>query len=108
MIVTPFGEFKLGDVASEQAWLEAHKRRHGTYVQITGLPGGILDGPVNGDWFYRHWARHVTLATDPLLLLASPTQALALPEYWTTQRQCDDWMDMHNRIHLLIDRQLGL
>jgi hypothetical protein len=108
MIVTPFGEFALGDNKAEAAWLEAHKRRHADEVRLTGLPGGILTGPINGDWFYRHWARHVALATYQHLFLSSPTQSLALPKYWTSQKQLADWHDLHNRIHLLQDRQLGL
>lgn len=108
MVVTPFGEFILGDKKAEAAWLEAHKRRHIQEAQLTNLSGGILDGPINGDWFFRHWARHVTLATYQQLELLSRTQDLALPEYWTSQRQLADWHDLHNRIHLLQDRQLGL
>jgi hypothetical protein len=108
MVVTPFGEFKLGDERAQADWLQAHKRRHDSEVRLTGLPGGILDGPIDGDWFYRHWARHVTLATYQHLFLESPTQMLALPGYWTSEQQLADWHDLHNRIHLLQDRQLGL
>jgi hypothetical protein len=108
VVVTPFGEFTLGDKQSEAAWLEAHKRRHGTYVALTGVPGGTLNGPINGDWFYRHWARHVALATYTNVFLESPTQMLALPAYWKTQQELADWHDLHNRIHLLQDRQLNL
>jgi hypothetical protein len=108
MLVTPFGEFILGDKHSESAWLEAHKRRHGTYVALTGVPGGTLHGPIDGDWFYRHWARHVALATFTGLLLETRTESLALPNYWNSQRALADWHDLHNRIHLLQDRQLNL
>lgn len=108
MIVTPFGEFTLGDKQSEEAWLAAHDRRHIQEVRLTKLPGGTLLGPINGDWFYRHWARHVSLATFQHLYLGSPTTALALRKYWTSQRELADWHDLHNRIHLLQDRQLGL
>jgi len=108
VIVTPWGEFRLGDKQAETAWLAAHARRHMQVAQQTGTPGGILDGPVNGDWFYRHWARHVSLATFRGLDLSSPPEGLALPGYWRDQRQLSDWMDLHNRIHLLQDKALDL
>jgi hypothetical protein len=109
MVVTPFGEFRLGDANAEYYWLQAHKRRHGTEVQLTGTAGGILDGPIDGDWFYRHWARHVALATFQGISLGSAnTKALALPGYWKNEQELTDWHDLHNRIHLLQDRQLNL
>jgi hypothetical protein len=108
MVVTPFGEFRLGDKDAERYWLQAHKRRHSAEVQLTGVSGGILDGPIDGDWFYRHWARHVALATFQGKFLSSPTQMLALPGYWENDQQLNDWHDLHNRIHLLQDRQLNL
>jgi len=109
MIVTPFGDMQLDDEQAEQAWLDAHARRHTVYNQILKLSGGQdLRGKIDGDWMHRHWARHVALATYQQLDLSGDTQGLALPGKWQTQQQLIDWHELHNRIHLKQDRQLGL
>ena len=106
-VVTPFGDLSLGDSVALSKWLDAHKRRHGLYVkEHLGLQGGLLDGPVDGDWMLRHTSRHVALATvvnDPTLGSAN-TKVLALPGTWQTEQELADWHDLHNRLHFHIDR----
>lgn len=108
LIVTPFGTLSLGDGKALRAWLAAHARRHHLESKVTGLPGGNLDAPIDGDWFYRHWARHVALATYRKLDLQGMTGGLALPHIWQTEGEMSVWHDLHNRIHFRQDRQLKL
>lgn len=108
MVVTPFGVMELGDDIALARWVDAHARRHTTYTQILKASGGNMRGDINGDWFYRHWSRHVALATTTGIDLSMFTQGLALPEFWKTERELHDWHELHNRIHLKIDQQLGL
>lgn len=107
MIVTPFGDLKPNDSVALARWIDAHARRHHVYQQLTGLPGGTLRGEINGDWFHRHWARHVALATFAGLDLSSMTQGLAVSE-WGTEEGLAHWHELHNRIHLKADRQLKI
>jgi hypothetical protein len=109
-VVTPFGELTLGDDKALDRWLQAHLIRHAQYVkQHIGPPGGILDGPVDGDWMLRHAQRHVALATvtgDPLD--NAGTKVLALPHEWATEAELQDWHALHNRLHSHIDAIHGV
>lgn len=105
--ITPFGDMKFGDTEALAKWLDAHDRRHMQYVKAFHVPGGTLDGPVNGDWMLRHTMRHVRLATlagKPLR--SADTKVLALPGEWRTEREFGDWHDLHNRLHSHIDRSI--
>jgi hypothetical protein len=107
--VGPFSDFLLDDELALEGYIEAHSRRHHAYVPLTGLSGGTLRGRVDGDWMHRHWARTVALATFVGIDLSSvDTKVLALPGKWRTQQELNDWMELDNRMHLKIDRQLGL
>jgi hypothetical protein len=110
MVITPFGDLRLGDAVALEAWIDAHARKHSTLNRAAKVSGGgQLRGPIDGDWMYRHWARHVALATHTALDLSSTgTKALALPGMWRTDQELLDWHDLHNRIHLKQDRQLKL
>jgi hypothetical protein len=109
MVVTPFGDLLLDDPIAESAWLDAHARKHSAENVAAKLSGGgLLRGDIDGEWMYRHWARHVALGTYQALDLSSFTQALALPHKWRTEQELIDWHELHNRIHLKQDRQLGL
>jgi hypothetical protein len=109
MVVTPFGDLALDDDQALEAWIDAHARKHHTQTRAAQLGGGSpLHGCIDGDWMYRHWARHVALATYTGLDLSSSTQGLALPGMWKTEQELIDWHELHNRIHLKQDRQLGL
>jgi hypothetical protein len=109
MVVTPFGDLDLDDDQALAMWLDAHARRHGVYNAILKISGGQeLRGVVDGDWMHRHWARHVALGTYQGLDLSSTTQGLALTRKWRSQQELIDWHELHNRIHLKQDRQLGL
>ena len=109
-VVTPFGDLTLGDNVALEKWLQAHAARHKVYVtEHIGPKGGILDGPVDGDWMLRHAARHVALATvvnDPLA--SANTKVLALPGAWKTDQELSDWHAMHNRLHSHIDQVRGI
>jgi hypothetical protein len=108
-VVTPFGEFALDDEVALQRYIDAHARRHHTYIPLTGVAGGNLRGNVDGDWMHRHAARTISLATVTGVDLSSAdTKVLALPGKWRTQEELDDWMALDARIHLKIDQQLGL
>src|SRR5882672_7366900 len=109
MVVTPVGDLSLDDKQALAAWLDAHARKHSAENVAAKISGGQeLRGEVDGDWMHRHWARHVALATYQALDLSSFTQALALPHKWRTEQELIDWHELHNRIHLKQDRQLGL
>jgi hypothetical protein len=109
VIVTPFGDFEFDNPVAEEAWLDAHARKHHAETAAAKLGGGgLLHGPIDGDWFARHWGRHLALATYQAIDLSSFTQALALPRKWRTEQQMIDWHELHGRIHLKQDRQLKL
>jgi hypothetical protein len=109
MVVTPFGDLLLDDEVALAAWLDAHARRHAAENVAAKLYGGQeLRGHVDGDWMHRHWARHVALATYQAIDLSSFAQGLALTGKWRTQQELIDWHELHNRIHLKQDRQLGI
>jgi hypothetical protein len=109
MVVTPFGDLSLNDTVALERFLDAHDRRHQIYTRVTQLRGGSLLGDVNGDWFHRHAARHVALATFTHTPLSSAdTKVLAIGQKWKTNRELIDWMELHNRIHLHLDKQLGV
>jgi hypothetical protein len=109
VIVTPFGEFKLDDRVAESMWLEAHGRRHMAETVAAQINGGIqlLDGEIDGDWFHRHWTHTVAIATVTSIDLSGYTQ-LSVPRKWRTLQEMLDWHELHNRLHLKQDRQLGL
>lgn len=107
MVVTPFGNFELGDDIALERWIDAHARRHSAYTVATGIAGGSLRGHIDGDWFHRHWARHSALATFTGVILPSSTAGLAVSS-WDTEQELREWHELHNRIHLLIDRQLKI
>jgi hypothetical protein len=85
----------------------------GTYV-VRGSTGGILNGPVDGDWMLRHASRHIALATAATKLPGYPhklpplssadTKVLLLPGMWKTEAELQDWHALHNRLHFLIDQ----
>lgn len=109
MVVTPFGDLSLDDDIALERFIDAHDRRHAAYTPLTGVPGGTLRGPVDGDWMYRHAARHVALATFLGIDLSSAdAKVLALPGKWKTDRELIDWTEAHSRHHLKIDQQLKL
>jgi hypothetical protein len=109
MIVSPFSDLLLDDQVALEAYLDAHARRHSAYVPLTRTSGGNLHGPVDGDWMHRHAARTIALATFLSLDLSSAdTKVLALPGKWRTQQELNDWMELDNRIHIKVDRQLKL
>jgi hypothetical protein len=110
MPVGPFTDFLLDDSVALERYVDAHARRHAVYNAALKLSGGQeLRGHVDGDWMQRHWARTVALVTVTGIDLSSAdTKVLALPGKWRTQQELDDWMDLDNRIHLKIDRQLKL
>jgi hypothetical protein len=128
--LTPFGEVTLGDRISIERWLDAHDRKHQQYVVeniFTGQytpnlghnilikgTGGVLVGPVDGDWMLRHAARHISLAVAATKLPHQPhklpplssadTKVLLLPAEWQTEAELQDWHALHNRLHFLIDQ----
>lgn len=104
-VITPFGDLRLGDETGLQMWIQAHNRRHKEYVKKgLGPPGGTFAGPVDGDWMFRHVARHVALATIAKYPMSSAdTKALSLPHEWQTDEELQEWHAMHNRLHSLID-----
>lgn len=107
--ISNFSDFGLDDDVALDRYLDAHNRRHSSYVPLTNLPGGTLLGPVNGDWMHRHAARTIALVKFTRIALSSAdTKVLALPGKWRTQQELDDWMDLDNRIHVKIDKQLKL
>lgn len=109
MIVTPFGDLSLDDDVALERFLDAHARRHETYVKLTNISGGTLRGNVDGDWMHRHAARHMTLATFARIPLASAdTKVLALPGKWRTNQELIDWSELHDRLHRVIDLQLQI
>ena len=109
-VVTPFGDLSLEDEKALEAFLLAHRQRHGTYVKILKLRGrSTFQGPVDGDWMFRHAAHHASLATITGSQLGSAgTKVLALPGKWRTEQELVDWHDLHSRHHLTIDRRLKL
>jgi hypothetical protein len=101
----------LDDPVALEEWIDAHARKHHAVNQLVKLSGGHqLHGPIDGDWMYRHWARHVALASSGAFGpdLSGFTHALALPHKWQTEQELYDWHELHNRHHLKIDRQLNL
>lgn len=109
MVVTPFGDVDLDDDIGLRRWEDAHARRHTTYVRLTGTTGSqSVRGHVDSDWMHRHWAKHVTLSTYLALDLSAMNQGLALPGKWRNEQEMHDWHELHDRIHLKIDRQLKL
>lgn len=105
--ITVLGDFRLGDEAALQDFLDAHNRAHMQYARQLQLPGGDLSGPVNADWHLRHTARHVTLAIQSNHQLASAdTKVLATP--WITDQQLGDWQGLHNRLHQYTDKMLDV
>lgn len=90
-------------------FLANNDRRHQLYGQILSVRNGGLDGPVNGDWMHREAARHIMLArVTGTQLSGVEAAALALPKRWENERQLHDWLELHNRIHLRIDKRLNL
>jgi hypothetical protein len=107
--VGSFSSFDLHDDVALERYLDAHDRRHQTYVPLTRTAGGTLRGPVDADWMHRHAARTISLVTFAGLDLSSAdTKVLALPGKWRTQQELNDWMELDHRIHLKLDRQLKL
>jgi hypothetical protein len=107
MVVTPFGDMSIDDPISIDRFIDAHARRHRVYTSVTGTSGGTLRGQIDGDWMQRHAARHVALATAVGLKDADlGTKVLALPGFWRTQQELIDWSELHNRIHIKLDRLL--
>jgi hypothetical protein len=107
MVVTPFGDMRLDDPISIERFIDAHARRHRIYVPLTHVNGGTLRGTIDGDWMHRHWARHVSLATAVGFTDGDlGTKTLALPGFWRTQQELIDWSELHNRIHIKLDRLL--
>lgn len=101
------GEFRLGDAIALTRWLQMHDRQHGVYVSHTGIRGGSLEGPVNGDWMLQHDMHHSALISA-LGIRGSGTAGLALPGMWRTNQQLSDWLLQHNLLHARIDQVLGL
>jgi hypothetical protein len=109
MVVTPFGDMSLDDPVSIERFIDAHARRHRTYVPYLHISGGTLRGKIDADWMLRHALRHISLATYTKIALSSAdTKALLLPGKWRTEQELHDWSELHNRIHLKIDRQLKI
>jgi hypothetical protein len=107
--VSLYGDFKLNDKLGLAMFLQAHDLQHKQYAKRLKLPGGDLSGPVNGDWMYAHTMRHVALATQTQHKLESAdTKVLGLPDYWRTEQELGDWLDLHNRLHTHIDKVLGI
>lgn len=109
-VVTPYGDLVLEDDKALEMFLLAHRIRHGDYVRILKIGGrSSFQGPVDGDWMYRHAAHHAAIAsvtgTD---LSSADTKALALPARWRTEQELIDWHELHSRHHLKIDKQLLL
>jgi len=119
-VVTPFGEITLGDKVSLTRWATAHDAKHKQYVvENIGPRGGSLDEPIDADWMLRHASRHVALATaagaQPGVgvyannklppLSSADTKVLATTGIWQTDAELQDWHDLHNRLHKLIDAQ---
>jgi hypothetical protein len=116
-VITPFGEVTLNDPVSISRWAAAHAAKHQQLViEHIGPGGGILDEPIDGDWMLRHTSRHVALATaaqkmpgtQPPPLSSANTKVLALPGIWQTEAELQDWHDLHNRLHKLIDAQRAI
>jgi hypothetical protein len=118
-VVTPFGDLILGDPIGLSRWAAAHAAKHKQLVaEHIGPTGGNLDEPIDGDWMLRHGSRHVALATaiaqlpgtKPKLaaLSSADTKVLILPDIWQTDQQLQDWHDLHNRLHQLIDAQRAI
>jgi hypothetical protein len=107
MVVTPFGDLALDDKTALDRWVDAHARRHNAYVRASGIAGGNLRGKVDADWFHRHLARHISLATYRAIDLSSSTAGLGVSG-WDSEEELKQWHELHNRIHLKIDRQLGI
>jgi hypothetical protein len=118
-VVTPFGSLILGDPVGLSRWASAHAARHKQLVaEHIGPTGGNLDEPIDGDWMLRHGARHVALATavmqlpgtnpQPAALSSADTKVLILPDIWQTDKELQDWHDLHNRLHQLIDAQRAI
>jgi hypothetical protein len=110
MPVGPFTDFDLDDDVALDRYLDAHARRHGAYNVAMKISGGQeLRGRVDADWMHRHAARTIALATFAAIDLSSAdNKVLALPGKWRTQQELIDWMELDNRIHLKVDRQLKL
>jgi hypothetical protein len=110
MVVTPFGDLRLDDDVALEAWIDAHARRHHVELRAAQMGGSLqLHGPIDGDWMYRHWARHVSQATHMDIDLSSiGTKGLALPGKWKTEQELLEWHDLHNRIHQKTGRQLQI
>lgn len=107
--VQQFQDFRLDDAEALERFLDANDRRHQVYAQRTRTPGGSLKGPVDGDWFLRETARHVTLATLASTPLSSAdTKVLLLGRKWRTQQELQIWMDLHSRLHMHIERVLKI
>jgi hypothetical protein len=109
VVVTPFGDLNLNDDIALRRWEDAHARRHAVYTRLTGTTGGqSMRGQIDADWMSRHWHKHVTLSTYLALNLSAMNQGLALPGKWRNEQELHDWNELHNRIHLKLDRQLKL
>jgi len=122
-VVTPFGEITLGDKVSLSRWAAAHAAKHTQLVaEHIGPQGGSLDEPIDADWMLRHASRHVALATavgaQPGVgvyannklppLSSADTKVLATTGIWQTDSELQDWHDLHNRLHKLIDAQRAI
>lgn len=113
-VIGPFSDFLLEDDQALEEFLLANRVRHITYVRLTRVRNaGTLDGPVDADWMQRHGSHHVALATAPVVvnevrLTSADTKVLLMPHKWRTQAELIDFMDLHNRLHLNLDRLLKL
>lgn len=90
MVVTPFGQMRLGDDQAIRLWLWAHKVEHRRLNM-----GGLLDGPVDSIWMLRHTQYH----TQREPLTNEETRLLRLPGTWRSEVELQNWHLLHNVLH---------
>lgn len=90
MVITPYGQVRLKNQQDIQKWLMAHKLEHRRLNM-----GGVLDGPVDGNWMLRHAVQHRVVGLEERIL--------RLPGEWRTEQELQSWHLLHNRLH----RKLG-
>ena len=112
MIVTPFGDLKFGDQRALQSWATAHDLRHRAEIQAIIKSQGVslgyanLDTEVDEDWHHRHFTYHKGMLKFMAHDSSKSAQLLDTP--WTNDDNFQFWHQMHDELHKVLDKTLGI